>query len=104
MTGAEFESLLEHGDGFFEGVDAGEGAVEFDAFGAGFSGDVYAGEFVAGGDHEIGEGFVVEQAGVVSGLDVFDEAVFSQEGFDFGVGLEDFEVYDLIDEAGFFVF
>lgn len=101
MTGAEFEGLLEMGNGLFELIDAGEGAEELDAFGAGCAGDVYAWEFVAGGDHEIGIGFAIDQAGVVFGVEVFDEAVFGEEGFDFGIGMKDVEIDDIGEEAGF---
>ena len=60
VAGAELECFLEERDGFLQGIDAGEGAVEFDAFGTGFAGDVDAGKFIAGGDHEVGVRFVIK--------------------------------------------
>ena len=80
-------------------VDAGERAVEFDAFGARLAGDVDAGEFVVERDHQVGEGLVVEQPGVVLRLDVLDQPVFGQQRFDFGFGLDDFEIDDVIEQA-----
>ena len=88
MTGPEFEGLLQDRDGFLEGMNAGERAEEFDALRSGLAGDVDAGEFLAGGDHQIGECLVVQQACVVSRLDVLDEPVFGQEGFDFACRFE----------------
>jgi len=78
MAGAEFEGFLQMGDCVFELMDAGEWAVEFDAFGAGGAGDVYAWEFVIERDHEIRIGFAIDEAGVVFGVKVFDEAIFGQ--------------------------
>ncbi len=98
MAGAEFEDALEMLDGIFEGGGGGEGAGAFGAGGGGLAGDEDAGVIVAGGDFEIGVGFVVEEAGVEAGLDVFNEAVFDEEGFDFGIGGEGVEVGDEFEE------
>lgn len=104
VAGAELEGFLEDVEGLFELVGAGEGAVEFSVFGWGLSGDVDAGVVICGGDDEVREGFVVELAGVELGLDVFDEAVFGEEGFDLGVGLDGIEIDDFEEEAGLFCF
>ncbi len=96
VAGAELEDALEVLDGIFEGGGAGEGAVEFGAGGGGLAGDEDAGVIVAGGDFEVGEGFVIEEAGVEAGLDVLDEAVFDEEGFDFGIAGEGVEIGDVI--------
>ena len=100
MTGAEFERLLQQRDGFLKCVDAGERAVQFDAFLARLAGDEDAGEFVTGGDHQVGKGFVIEQPRVVLRLDVLDQPVLGQQGFDFAVGLDDVEIDDIVQQAG----
>ena len=53
-------------------------------------------EFV--GDAEVGVGFVVLEHGVVAGLVAFDEAVFQQQGVDFGGYDRDAYVADGADE------
>lgn len=99
MAGAEFKGFLEIRDSVLELVHAGEGAVKFDAFGAWGAGNVYAWKFVVGGDHEVGIGFAVDEAGVVFGMEVFDEAVFGQQRFDFGFAVKDVEIDDFIEQA-----
>ena len=68
-----------------------ERAVFFEA-----AGDVYAREFLGGGEFDIGVGLVVAEKDVEAGLILLDEIVFKGEGFAFVVD-------DDVVEAGCFV-
>lgn len=103
VAGAELEDALEVLDSFFKGVAAGEGAVEFGAGVGGLAGDVDAGIIVTRGDFKIGVGFIIEEPGVEAGLNVFDEAVFGEEGFDFRIAGEGVEVGDVFEKELFAV-
>ena len=100
VAGAELERLLQQRDRFLELVDAGERAVELHALGARLAGDVDAGEILVGRHHQVRERLVVEQPGVVLRLDVLDQPVLGQQGFDLGVGLDDLEVDDVVEQPG----
>ena len=97
VAGAEFEGPLEMLDSFFELIDAGERAIEFDAFGARDAGDVDAGIIIVERDHEIWIGLVIDEADVEARLDVFDEAILGQKRLDFAFGLEVFEIHHVLD-------
>ena len=101
VAGAKFEGPLEVLDSFFELINAGEWAIEFDAFGAGDAGDVDAGIIIVERDHQVGVGLVIDEANIKARLDVLDEAVFREERFDFAIGLERFEIDDVLEQAGF---
>ena len=103
VAGAEFERLLEQRHRLLQRVDAGERPVKFHPLLARLAGDVHAGELFVGRDHQVGEGLVVEQPGVVARLDVLDEPVFGQQRLDFALGLQDVEVDDVLDKARFLV-
>ena len=96
-AGAELEDLLQDVDGAAEALGPRERAVELDAAVERLAGEVDAGEVLAGGDLQVGEGLVVLEVAVVLRLDVLDEPGFDQQGVDLAVGREEVDVGDLVD-------
>jgi hypothetical protein len=96
-AGAELEDALEDLDCAAEGAGVGERAEEADAFVARGAGDFDEGEIVAGGDLQVGKGFVVFELFVVFGLDVFDQPGFHEEGINFAVAEDEVGVGNFVD-------
>ena len=97
---------VEQGRGFPGRGGAGVGAEVFTRFAApGFGGGNLAFDLAGdkdtrvglGGDQDVGIGFAVPQQNVVGGLVFFDEIVFENQGFNFGLGEDVFEINDLAD-------
>ena len=83
MAGAELERALQVLDRIPETRGGSERAVEFCAGGVGLAGDIDSGIIVARGVFEIRIGFVIEEAGVESRLDILDKAVLGEERLNF---------------------
>lgn len=98
-AGDEGEDLVEEGQCFPNGIGGGVGAEDFAASFAGVAGEHDPGEFFVG-DDDVGIRLVVAEPDVVGGPVLFDEVAFEDEGFEFAVHYDPFDVADLVDHSG----
>lgn len=97
-AGDEGEDFVEGLESFSDGVCVGIGAESFAEGFSGIAGVEDAGEGFFG-DGDVGIGFIVPHADVVGGAVFFDEVAFEDEGFEFGVDDDGFNVANFADEA-----
>jgi len=72
LTGAKPEDFLQYYQDLPEVLRPGEWAEQPAASWAGFAGDINAGKIVARGDFQVRERFIIDEVGVVRGVDVLD--------------------------------
>ena len=99
---AEAEAFGEPVHGGAESTGVGEGAEVAGAVVFFQAGEGEAGEGVVEGEADEEEAFVVAEADVVAGAELFDEFAFEEEGFGFVADEVEVEVPDAVDESACF--
>lgn len=89
---------MEEGEGFADGVGRGVGSEDFSAAFAGVSGEHNPRELFVG-DDDVGVGLVVAETDVVGRSVLLNQVAFEDEGFDFAVDDDPFDVADFGDET-----
>lgn len=97
ITMAEREEFFEEFEGVLDFVFGGFGADVFGAVFFDLADDLDAREGFFG-DADVDEVFVVFHDDVVFRLELFDEVVFEDDGFEFGVGFDYFDVCDIFNK------
>lgn len=93
----EGEEFFEEFEGVFDFVLGGFGADVFCAVFFNLADDLDSGKGFFG-DADVDEVFVVFHDDIVLRLELFDEVVFEDDGFEFAVGFDYFDVADVFDE------
>ena len=83
-----------------QALGAGERAVELDALAPRRARELDAREVLADADLQVGERLVVLQVDVEARLDVLDQPGLQQQGIDLGVGRDEVDVGDELDQVG----
>lgn len=99
---AEAEAFGEPVHGGAKSTGVGEGAEVAGAVVFFEAGEGEAGEGVVEGEADEEEAFVVAEADVVAGAELFDEFAFEEEGFGFVADEVEIEVPDGVDESACF--
>jgi hypothetical protein len=104
VAGPELKRALQMLNCFLELIDARKRPVQLDSIRFWLTRDVDSRILLAGGDHQIRKGLVIQEPGIESRLDVFDEPIFGQQSFDFALGLQRVKVDNTLEQAGLPVF